>query len=276
MKIIELFQQGKKGAELCEDKYVVTPHFVAVIDGSTGKGNHDYGMPSGLLAATILKAEIESWQSPLITATEATERMTAAIARYYSEHAITDQVFRNGANRLTASVVIYSEARKEVWQIGDCQFLTDGKFHDNPKTIDRLACELRSVYLRLESLEGASDSSFAASDPGREFIMPLLRKQCILQNNPQAGDLAYGVIDGFPVQPNHIIITSVSSAREIVLSSDGYPRLLPTLQESEEYLHHVLQSDPLCYKEFLATKGLVAGQSSFDDRTYIRFSVNEK
>lgn len=271
MKIIEQFQQGKKSPALCEDRLVITSHYIAVIDGSTSKGTFDYGAPSGLIAAEMLKTEIESWTDINLTAAEATRKLTKVISDYYRTNNIVDEVRKNAENRLTASVAIYSDSRHEVWQIGDCQFLADGKFHDNPKTIDRLACEMRSVMLQLMNLEGKTDSDFAISDSGREFIMPILRKQCILQNNPDAGSLSYGVIDGFEVQRHHIVTTSVKGVKEIVLSTDGYPRLLPTLSESEDELRKIISTDPMCYRQFLATKGVADGQCSFDDRTYIRF-----
>ena len=37
MKIIEQHIAGKNAAAACEDGIIVTPHFAAVIDGSTGK-----------------------------------------------------------------------------------------------------------------------------------------------------------------------------------------------------------------------------------------------
>lgn len=55
------------------------------------------------------------------------------------------------------------------------------------------------------------------------------------------------------------------------MASDGYPFLKPTLAESEEALAHLLAYDPQCTHEFIATKGIVVGNKSFDDRTYIRF-----
>ncbi len=58
---------------------------------------------------------------------------------------------------------------------------------------------------------------------------------------------------------------------EIVLASDGYPKLKSTLKESEEELAKIIEIDPLCYKTYFSTKGLKKGNFSFDDRTYIRF-----
>ena len=68
-----------------------------------------------------------------------------------------------------------------------------------------------------------------------------------------------------------IAIHSVESNSQIILSSDGYPKLFTTLQESEEYLFSVLKDDPLLYKKYKSTKGFMKGQNSFDDRAFISF-----
>ena len=64
---------------------------------------------------------------------------------------------------------------------------------------------------------------------------------------------------------------TVSASSEIVLASDGYPFLKPTLAESEAALANQIANDPQNISCFIATKGLVEGNKSFDDRTYIRF-----
>ena len=59
----------------------------------------------------------------------------------------------------------------------------------------------------------------------------------------------------------------------IVLASDGYPFLKPTLSESEEALEEQRRRDPLNITTFKATKAFRRGMNSFDDRSYIRFTV---
>ena len=71
----------------------------------------------------------------------------------------------------------------------------------------------------------------------------------------------------------HVSIVSCQQAKEIVLASDGYPFLMPTLQESEERLADLLRDDPLCISIYKASKGLMQGNKSFDDRSYVRFTV---
>lgn len=58
-----------------------------------------------------------------------------------------------------------------------------------------------------------------------------------------------------------------------MLASDGYPILKATLQESEESLARHLADDPQNIKEYVATKGLVEGNLSFDDRAYVRLTI---
>jgi glycerophosphoryl diester phosphodiesterase len=59
----------------------------------------------------------------------------------------------------------------------------------------------------------------------------------------------------------------------VVLASDGYPFLEPTLEASEHRLEWQRKNDPLNIGEFKATKAFSIGNNSFDDRAYIRFKV---
>ena len=84
----------------------------------------------------------------------------------------------------------------------------------------------------------------------------------------------YSVIDGFPIPQSKVrIITLDFQPWEVVLASDGYPFLCPTLQESEQKLQWQRKNDPLNIGQFKATKAFVEGNNSFDDRSYIRFKV---
>ena len=56
------------------------------------------------------------------------------------------------------------------------------------------------------------------------------------------------------------------------LASDGYPVLKGTLAESERELERIINNDPLCIDLYKATKGVMQGYKSFDDRTYIRIA----
>lgn len=80
----------------------------------------------------------------------------------------------------------------------------------------------------------------------------------------------------FPLRSHlsfHVIIYPVPPCSRLVLASDGYPVLKETLAESEAVLRELMEKDPLCFRENKGTKGLVKGNDSFDDRTYIRFDT---
>ena len=69
------------------------------------------------------------------------------------------------------------------------------------------------------------------------------------------------------------VIRLSEGEHEIVLASDGYPVLKPTLQQSEQELERIMKDDPQCCRLYESTKGLKPGNKSFDDRTYVRFRV---
>jgi hypothetical protein len=60
---------------------------------------------------------------------------------------------------------------------------------------------------------------------------------------------------------------------DLVLASDGYPEILPTLAETEARLAELLAEDPSCVGVLRGTKGVMAGQISFDDRAYLRLRL---
>ena len=168
---------------------------------------------------------------------------------------------------MTASAVVYSDMRKEIWMIGDCHCIVDGVYYDNPKPYELSIAMKRAEVIKKLLTDGVSESDLRNNDIGRETIIPLLREACKWQN------VNYSVIDGFSIPIQFVkVIKTCATGSEIILASDGYPRLMPTLKESEAELDRLLCEDPLCIKENIATKGLKIGQKSFDDRSYIRLT----
>ena len=67
MQIIEQYIKGKRPDQrFCEDGWVVTPHFAAVIDGSTSK---IAGRQGGLLAMQLVKEALRTLQPQPINKT---------------------------------------------------------------------------------------------------------------------------------------------------------------------------------------------------------------
>ncbi|WP_424534368.1 hypothetical protein ACOZ38_29250 [Sphaerisporangium viridialbum] len=102
-------------------------------------------------------------------------------------------------------------------------------------------------------------------------MLPVLQRQSLLANRPDAGPLGFGLLDGRGV-PDRFIETFPlhEDAFEVTLASDGYLSAAEHLAQAEQELGASLRADPLRIGAHPSTKGLAPGATSFDDRTYIR------
>ena len=281
MDIIESSIIGKKSPEACEDGMVVTDDFIAVIDGSTSKTpkhlNPD--MKNGRYAMMLISEYIREELKADASVDDFCQGVTAYIYnKVYEKLGVEERLKEHPEERLTASAILYSRTRNEVWMVGDCQAIIDGKLYENGKPYEQ-----KIARKRVELIEQGLSPAEA-----RKQIEPLLIEAMLSGQNQ-----TYTVIDGFPIYREGVKVVAlktkpvsssietyfqeqtkpVSSPNEVVLASDGYPFLKPTLAASEAALVHLIAHDPQCIHDFIATKGLVAGNKSFDDRTYIRFRV---
>ena len=287
MKIIESSIIGKKSPEACEDGMVVTDDFIAVIDGSTSKTpkhlNPD--MKNGRYAMMLISEYIWEELKADASVDDFCQGVTAYIYnKVYEKLGVEERLKEHPEERLTASAILYSRTRNEVWMVGDCQAIIDGKLYENGKPYEQ-----EIARKRVELIEQGLSPAEA-----RKQIEPLLIKAMLSGQNQ-----TYTVIDGFPIYREGVKVVSVSdscsvqdsvpasdsvpcsdsasasgtipsSSSEIVLASDGYPFLKPTLAASEAALAEQIANDPQNIRSFIATKGIVEGNKSFDDRTYIR------
>ena len=288
MKIIESSIIGKKSPEACEDGMVVSDDFIAVIDGSTSKTpkhlNPD--MKNGKYAMMLISEYIREELKADASVDDFCQGVTAYIYnKVYEKLGVEDRLKEHPEERLTASAILYSRTRNEVWMVGDCQAIIAGKLYENGKPYEETIARKRVELIE----QGLSPAE------ARKQIEPLLIKAMLSGQNQ-----TYTVIDGFPIYREGVKVVSVSdscsvqdsvptsdsvpcsdsasasgtisvSSSEIVLASDGYPFLEPTLAASEAALAEQIANDPQNIHSFIATKGIVEGNKSFDDRTYIRF-----
>jgi hypothetical protein len=273
--VIEQRVVSKSGRpEECEDLIYLGSQFIAVIDGSTAKTTRRWnGEAPGRVAARMLMEALTEVPSDA-TLDLTIEILTERIHRFYHDRGIVGDVAADPVQRLTASLIILSLFRKEIWLIGDCQCLLDDSIITNIAIGDRLLADVRAMYLESELIGGVTVEQLQRHDTGRENIRPLLERHMRFQNNDVAAQYAYAAIDGFPVLRRGIKVYSVTDAiRHIVLATDGYPVLMPTLDEAEEALHELLRLDPLLFRKFRSTKGVMPGNVSFDDRAFVRLHV---
>ncbi len=268
MRLIEAFLEGKDGESLlCEDAIFVGDSFAAVFDGATDKTDVLYdGVPGGRFAADALVRAMEGME-PEISSNECVATLTIALA---------DAILESGPSRQprdepSASAVIYSAVRSEIWRVGDCSWSVNGQPSLGRKLIDEIVANARAALLNALLIGGSTLDELRSSDPGREMTMPLLEEQYRFRNVANPGQiLGFGALDRTPVPARFIEVTSVGPHCDVVLASDGYPRLLPTLADTEEALAQDLAHDPLRIGQFKATKAVAVGQISFDDRAYVR------
>ena len=294
MKIIESSIIGKKSPEACEDGMVVTDDFIAVIDGSTSKTPKHLNpeMKNGRYAMMLISEYIREELKADASVDDFCQGVTAYIYnKVYEKLGVEERLKEHPEERLTASAILYSRTRNEVWMVGDCQAIIDGKLYENGKPYEQ-----EIARKRVELIEQGLSPAEA-----RKQIEPLLIEAMLSGQNQ-----TYTVIDGFPIYREGVKVVSVSdsssvqdsvsssdscsvqdpvscsgsasasdtipsSSSEIVLASDGYPFLKPTLAASEAALAEQIANDPQNIHSFIATKGIVEGNKSFDDRTYIRF-----
>ena len=296
MKIIESSIIGKKSQEACEDGMVITDDFIAVIDGSTSKTpkhlNPD--MKNGRYAMMLISEYIREELKADASVDDFCQGVTAYIYnKVYEKLGVEERLKEHPEERLTASAILYSRTRNEVWMVGDCQAIIAGKLYENGKPYEE-----KIARKRVELIE----QGFSPAE-ARKQIEPLLIKAMLSGQNQ-----TYTVIDGFPIYREGVKVVSVSdscsvqdsvpasnsvpvsdsvpcsdsvsasgtifvSSSEIVLASDGYPFLEPTLAASEAALAEQIANDPQNIHSFIATKGIVEGNKSFDDRTYIRHKI---
>lgn len=272
MHIVERFLLSKRGDEdTCEDAVFVGDCFCAVIDGATSKTDFEIeGYSPGATAARLIQSELANL-SPKIGAAEAVAQINHAVGSYLSDRNLSERLVEAPELRPTASIAIYSKCRNQVWTVGDCQCALDGRVHQNGKRVDSLFAELRAFILEHELLRGRTVAYLQEHDVGREYILPALNRQYGFQNHDADSDFAYAAIDGFGSPEKHVCVLEVDDeCQNVVLASDGYPFLKPTLKESEQLLQAILDEDPLLIFRYKSTKGLREGFVSFDDRAYIR------
>lgn len=272
MTIIEQSVIGKRNAETCEDGIIVTDSFAAVIDGSTSKTplRINPTMTNGRYCMETVRRHIASL-SPTASAEDFCVSVAQTIMSIYKGNKLDiTRLQQHPEERMTASAVIYSNSLRQLWFVGDCQCLMNNVLYNNSKPSEAVFAAKRAEFINhaISSGSVSIDDVLRGQDPGRELILPDLIASCKGQN------LTFSVIDGFPIPMQHVKVISVpNDVTELVLASDGYPIILPTLRESEETLNTILNNDPLCINLFKATKGLIKGNTSFDDRSYLRIRI---
>ena len=277
-RIVETYVAGKWPAPgRCEDVLLVTEHLAAVIDGATDKSGlwyHHEGerVTSGRFAA-LVAAEALRRVDPQVPAPAA----AAAISRDLDAALAAQRPGITSPQRPSASVMVLNAARNQLWWVGDTRAAIRRRDRSvielvTTKRVDEVATKMRCAYLAALAAAGqAWDPQQPTPDPGRAAILPFLEIQGALANT--TGPYGYGVINGLPVPDTHVGTLDLADVVEVVLASDGYPRLSLDGQlrreVAESHLAALLERDPSCVGPLAGTKAHLSGCRSFDDRAWL-------
>ncbi len=262
-----------------EDSVVfVGRHCFAVLDGHSNVRTKIRGKSHGRIAVEIgldFFRTFEDFDNPYKLVRDLTEH----VRRSFSRHDIAHEQrsgFVFAAFLPEASLIV---------RVGDCQYVIDGQLNEAMNRglmVDRVKAEYRRQIILAELKEGSADTELKVRTMEAEL---LARKHDIAKRqmssmkawqhsyrnvvNPPFG---YGVIDGTEVPVALIECIPVPhDAKLIVLTSDGYPPqvIRQTFDETEHAFFELLKRDPLCYKEWVAVRGVPPGRSRPDDCTYV-------
>ncbi|MBG9987673.1 hypothetical protein HZY88_01610 [Aerococcaceae bacterium DSM 111176] len=273
IQVKETFIEGKVSQELCEDAYIVTDDFVAVIDGVTSKTpfQHD-GKTTGRLASELIIEVIKNLDSDA-DFTAINQAINQKFDTFYQGIEFTEDPAIFG---LQAAGIIYSKFHHTIWLVGDCMGLTEEGVMSNPKRSDVILEELRSLLWWFDhNRSDVTDYDPEQSDRGRETVSPW-DKEARQFANDDSSPFGYSVFNGEMIPDSLVKTYSLSDTiKEISLCSDGYPKLFKTFDETEAYLKRVLEEDPNGVDINPRMRGILPGQKSYDDRTYVSFEIKQ-
>ena len=261
--LAEQFSCGKAIGGYSEDRIILSDNHFGILDGSRGP---DISSPDVITA--ILNASVDYLQSmpPHIDLPTVLEDLSGITAQYKAEAGFSD--YRRSGGFVFC---LYSNHFNEIWRVGDCKFRNGGMENSLFWQTEKTCAEARSLILH-SMLDAGMTREDVMADPGYDHVIDTLLhyESSFLnrENNPRSFGAIIGLevpqtyIERYPAQPGLLVVTS-----------DGYPGLWDSLEETETVLSRLLERDPLCIEDNLQCKGLGPGRVSFDDRAYISAEI---
>ena len=265
--VVEALCFGKGSPEFNEDRLLILPHVVAIVDGSTSSSPLG-GVPGGMLAADAVVEACEGLP-PDWGFRELVDNATDALRRRLATHD-----HPAAAARPSASLLAWNPARDELYRLGDSHAVLDGRALIGDKAIDQLGSAFRSACLQARLRLGLTTVSEARRVPVLEDVhRPLIAVQHAFQNRDTGHPLEYGVIDGTSVPDRFLEVHATTEVREIILCSDGFLYPAKTLEMGLHELDRLRARDPLLIDSVSGSRAFPPEGRFFDDVTYVRLSI---
>lgn len=269
MLVLDSFTERAPGKAMNEDAWLVTKDLAAVIDGAGDIHGRTYrGKTWGRLATDCLAGAVRLL-SPSSAADEAFLELHHELQTMSAD---LPPDMRKGSTP-AASIVIYNHVQRQVWRVGDTNFLLGGDDHAVRTAFDDIQVELKRLVFEAVVPDNPDQ---LRPDEDLDLILRILHNyQPGLQNPSQPGSYAFSILDGNrpPLRVEQFSVPQDASL--LILASDGYPRLFPTLKETEQFLYKVRTQDPLLTGRFAQAK-LPRQPGAWDDRTYLRLDISSK
>jgi len=169
IKHIESFSEGKKQGKN-DDAIYVGKDFAAVIDGVSHKSSVLLNGKKVKIAEIITEAisKMDRPGAPAYAKTLSFEECVKFINLYINEYlqncGMADQV-----GKMEATGVIYSRFHNQIWLVGDCRAIYDGKVVKNPLKIDELYVDIRTKLLESLMQEGYTQEELIQQDISRDI-----------------------------------------------------------------------------------------------------------
>lgn len=273
MELIESFILGKKDLENCEDNIFLGSNYAAIIDGATSSGHIKIeNKKGGKFLSDKIKEILEKIDDEKLESSNLIDRINQEIIKSYEDNFINHKI---KSSLPSASAVIYNSFYREIIFVGDCQALlikNNGEIitSSGDRKVDEFNSAIRSKLIKMHQFKNKLEIKTEEEDIGKKYIKELIQLQTIYENTV-GHEFSYSTLNGFT---KSIKIKKVESDVEyLVLSSDGYPILKPTLKETEEELKQLLIDDPLMIEKHMSTKGFYGDGNSFDDRAYLKIKL---
>ena len=251
------------------DALVINDNYVAVFDALQARGWRAWDkLPAGVFARTVMVSTLESLPGDMDAkgVIRALQEALQERTQRCIEEMEDDQIYAYPQSR----ALIYSIAKREIWRLGDSPFCIDGKLNYQRSEGYEKAAEKRAEVLELFLANPLSDmKDLINTDYGRSSAMDIIIEEEQRVDGVQT-------LSGRPdvdidVLLDNVEVFAVEPGAELILASDGYPRILATLQESEQWLEDERARDPLFVRDYKALQGAKDEEAGYDDRSYVRF-----
>lgn len=258
----EIFTAGKAtGTNL--DRVCATDNFVAVFDGCTPK--HEALHEASAATADLVDALVACITS--LESCSSWDEILSALSHDASKYSTP-----YGAS---ATGVIFSRHLMEVLVVGDGWVSVDSDATFYGHKLEGILAEIRKAFTLQELVHGSSEKELRETDPGRQAILPLLAREKEFRNIKGAGEYSFAGIDGNKIPRELTVLLKVpATTNHITIASDGYPMIFPSLAQTEEFLFTDVAADPLRIGENPGTKAVPIGGVTYDDRSYVSFSLH--